>query len=73
MTARFPRMGSAKLIRILQKNGFVEKRQTGSHKIFFNPETRRMSPVPAGKKYLPIGTFKSIVKQAGIDVQELYS
>ena len=68
MTAKFPRMGSAEVMRLLREHGFVEKRQTGSHRIFFHPERRRAVPVPVGKKDLPIGTLRAILNEAGIEL-----
>ena len=67
MTAKSPRMGSREIIRLLQDHGFVEKRQTGSHRIFFHPKQRRAIPVPVGRKDMPIGTLKAILKAAEID------
>ena len=64
-------MSSGEIEHLLRKHGFEERRQTGSHKIFFHPERRKISVVPTGRKDLPIGTMKSILKQAGIDWKEL--
>lgn len=69
MIPKFPSMGSAEVIRLLLENGFQEKRQTGSHRIFFHPEKRRAIPVPMGKKDIPIGTLRSIFKSVGISVE----
>ena len=69
MTAKFPRMGSVEVIRLLKNNGFVEKRQTGSHLIFFHPIMRIAVPVPTGRKDLPIGTLRAILKSAEITVE----
>ena len=66
MIARMRRMGSEEAMRLLRKNGFVEKRQTGSHLIFFHPVSRLTVPVPVGRKDLPIGTLRSILKGAGL-------
>lgn len=66
MTAKFPSMGSKEIIRLLREHGYVEKRQTGSHLIFFHPATRKAVPVPVGRKDLPIGTLRSILKSAEI-------
>lgn len=69
MIPKFPSMGSKEVVTILREHGYVEKRQTGSHLIFFHPERRRAIPVPIGKKDLPIGTLRSIFKSAGIMVE----
>jgi predicted RNA binding protein YcfA (HicA-like mRNA interferase family) len=62
-------MGSTEIMRLLREHGFVEKRQTGSHRIFFHPEMRRTVPVPVGNKDLPIGTLRAILKEAGVELQ----
>ena len=70
MTAKFPRMGSLEVMRLLKENGFEEKRQTGSHGIFFHPGKRRAVPVPIGRKDLPIGTLRAILKSAEISLEK---
>jgi predicted RNA binding protein YcfA (HicA-like mRNA interferase family) len=59
------------LIKLLEQRGFVLKRINGSHHIFFHPESRKLTVVPVHKKDLPKGTFYSILKQAGIDKDEI--
>lgn len=66
MNPKFPSMGSKEVINLLEEQGYVEKRQTGSHRIFFHPEKKRTVPVPIGRKDLPIGTLRSILKAAQI-------
>jgi predicted RNA binding protein YcfA (HicA-like mRNA interferase family) len=67
MSSKSPRLTAKEIIKQLQDNGFVEISQSGSHKKLFNPETRRTAIVPFHQsKVLPIGTIKSIEKQAGI-------
>jgi predicted RNA binding protein YcfA (HicA-like mRNA interferase family) len=62
-------MGSAEGIKLLLEHGLEEKRQTGSHRIFFHPEKRRAVPVPTGRKDLPFGTLRAILKGADIVVE----
>jgi len=56
---------------LLEKNGFVLDRIRGSHHIYYNPETRKRAIVPLHKKSLPKGTMFEILKQAGINREEL--
>lgn len=57
-----------RLVTILEEHGYVLKRITGSHHIYFHPETKVSVPVPIhGNKDIPQGTFLTILKQAGID------
>jgi len=56
------------LITILKKNGFEFKRSKGSHHIYENQVTGKITVVPVhGNKDLPKGTYYGILKQAGLD------
>jgi predicted RNA binding protein YcfA (HicA-like mRNA interferase family) len=60
------------LIKLLERNGFVYKRSSGSHKVYFNSTTHKTAIVPVhGNKDLKKGTFLAIIKQAGIQDQDL--
>jgi len=61
-----PDYSSKELIKRLEKAGFVLHRIKGSHHIFKHPSGKR-AIVPHPKKDLPLGTFKSILKGAGLD------
>jgi len=69
-----PKLSSLKPIqveRILLKNGFLIKRQTGNHQIFYNRETDKLTVVPFHSKDIPKGTLRSIIKQSGFS-QDLF-
>lgn len=53
----------------LLKAGFVEKRQTGSHKILRHPDGRQ-TYVAMHTTDIPEGTFKKILKQANLTLDE---
>ena len=55
----------AKLLRA----GFVEKRQSGSHKILRHPDGRQ-TYVAMHSSDIPNGTFRSILKQARLSEEE---
>jgi predicted RNA binding protein YcfA (HicA-like mRNA interferase family) len=59
-------MTPKEMIRLLKKNGFIEKGQVGSHMKFFNPSTNRTVIVPMHGAGLRKGTENAIIKQAGI-------
>lgn len=60
------------LIKILELHGFLFKRSKGSHQLYFNPVTNKTVIVPVhGGKDIKKGTFLAILKQAGIDKNEL--
>jgi len=53
------------VLRVLKLIGFEEKRQTGSHRILRHPDGRQVV-VPMHPRVLPMGTFRRILKQAGL-------
>ena len=61
-----------KIIHLLEQKGYLLKRVTGSHHIFFHKESRKTVVVPVhGNKDIPKGTFISILRQAGISKDEI--
>ena len=58
------------VIKILEKNGFEIKRQSGTHIILRKNE--KTVVVPVHKAVIPIGTLKSIEKQAGLNFREIF-
>jgi predicted RNA binding protein YcfA (HicA-like mRNA interferase family) len=50
---------------VLQKQGFAFVKQRGSHAKYKNP-AGRIAIVPHPRKELPIGTTRSIIRQAGL-------
>jgi predicted RNA binding protein YcfA (HicA-like mRNA interferase family) len=59
-------MNSREVIRSLLKDGWFEVAQAGSHKQFKHETKAGRVTVPHPKRDLPVGTLKSIEKQAGI-------
>ena len=67
MSPKSPRLTAKEVIKQLKGLGFIEVKQTGSHLKLFNPLTRKTAIVPIhSSKIIPIGTLKSIEKQAGV-------
>jgi len=58
---------SSQIIKVLQRKGFIYISQRGSHVKFrkFGKPTLTVI-VPANKKEIPFGTFKSILRQANL-------
>ena len=55
------------LINLIAKSGWVEVRQSGSHKIFKHPNKKETLSIPFHKgKDIPTGTLSSILKKAGL-------
>lgn len=66
-----PSYTAKEIIRLLEKNGFVFDRASGSHNIYMLPDGSKRVIVPLHNKDLPKGTLHSILKQAGIDKKDL--
>lgn len=58
------------VVAILKKLGFVEKRQTGSHKIMHHGDKNKIIPVPIHTKDIKKGLMKSIIKEAQSSEEE---
>ncbi len=56
------------IIRILKQRGFQFVSQKGSHQKF--KKDKMVVIVPAPKKEIPMGTFKSILKQSGLKKED---
>ncbi|MBI4902214.1 MAG: type II toxin-antitoxin system HicA family toxin [Acidobacteria bacterium] len=59
-------MGSREVITALLKAGWQEVNHAGGHNQFRHPTRKGRVTVPHPKRNIPLGTLKSIEKQAGI-------
>ncbi|HTX50081.1 MAG TPA: type II toxin-antitoxin system HicA family toxin [Caulobacteraceae bacterium] len=62
-------MDSRTLIRLIEADGWVEVRQSGSHKQFKHPTRPGLVTVPSRRKDIPTGTLRSIARQAGVTLE----
>jgi predicted RNA binding protein YcfA (HicA-like mRNA interferase family) len=62
-------MKSRDVIKSLLAAGWVEVRQSGSHKQFRHPERSGTVTVPHPKSDMTIGTLKSIENQSGLKLR----
>jgi predicted RNA binding protein YcfA (HicA-like mRNA interferase family) len=62
-------MHSRDVIKRLQNDGWYEVNQVGSHKQFKHSSKKGRVTVPHPSRDIPIGTLKSIEKQAGIKLR----
>lgn len=62
---------SKKIIKILNSKGFQLDHATGSHFIFYHKELNKRVVVSHHRKDLPKGTLFIILKQAGINKEDL--
>lgn len=68
-----PQVNGARLVRALERAGFVQLRQVGSHVTLRHrddPSRRATVPVHPGKD-IPPGTLRSILRGAKLDVEEI--
>lgn len=71
MSERLPQLKPKELLRALEKLGFVLRRQTGSHAILRNPETKHIAVVPIHARDIKRGLLFGILKQANISTEDL--
>jgi predicted RNA binding protein YcfA (HicA-like mRNA interferase family) len=62
-------MDSREVIRRLERDGWYQVNQVGSHKQFKPPTKKGRATVPHPKRDIPIGTLKSIEIQTGIKLR----
>ena len=68
-----PQVSGTRLVRALERAGFVQLRQVGSHVTLrhrADPTRRATVPVHGGKP-VKLGTLRTILKGAGVTVDEL--
>jgi predicted RNA binding protein YcfA (HicA-like mRNA interferase family) len=69
---RLPVVDGRRIIKALQRGGFVLDRVVGSHHVLVHPLNPTLTvtvPVHAGRDLKP-GTIRAIVRQAGLTVDE---
>ena len=61
---KFPSLKPREVEKILLQNGFIIKRQSGSHRIFYNSKLDAIVVLPIHSRDIPTGTLRSAVKQS---------
>jgi len=69
--SNFPSLTPKELIKVLKRKGFVLKRIHGSHHYYINPVAGKITVVPMHNKDLAKGTLQAILKQAGIEKDDI--
>jgi len=67
---KLPSLTPREVIKILEKDGFMLDHSTGSHRVYYNPESKRRVVVPFHRKDLPKGTLLTILKHSGVSRDE---
>lgn len=62
-------MKSREIISVLQRDGWVQVAQKGSHVQFRHPAKKGRVTVPHPERDVPLGTLKSIEKQSGLKLR----
>ena len=71
MTPALPVVKAKACLKALQRAGFYIDHQTGSHaRLFHRTRSELRVTLPIHNKDLPPGTLKSILRQAGLSVDE---
>ncbi|MDR0853737.1 MAG: type II toxin-antitoxin system HicA family toxin [Clostridiales Family XIII bacterium] len=60
-------MKTGELLKLFRGHGIVLVKHGGNHDKYYSPITGKTFPVPRNKKEIPIGTLKSILKDAGVE------
>lgn len=58
------------ILRLKQFGFQLDRQASGSHEIWYNPDTNRYTTIPNHSGDMPEGTLRAILKQAGISVTE---
>lgn len=67
--SRMPQVTARELRRFLRRQGFEERRQSGSHLLLVHPDGRRAT-VPIHSGDLPRGTAAQVLSGAGFSVDD---
>lgn len=72
MNPRMPTLTARQMIRVVERAGFGFHHQKGSH-AYFRHVDGRWTTVPVHPGDLPRGTMRSILKDIGVDADEISS
>ena len=62
-------MNSREILSVLQRDGWIQVAQKGSHVQFKHPAKQGRVTVPHPMQDVPLGTLKSIEKQSGLKLR----
>lgn len=71
MGEKLPRVRAREIIKVLDKLGFFLSRQSGSHKIYRNPEGKRTTVLYHSGKILHPKILKRIMEDAELEIKRL--
>lgn len=68
--AHLPILKPLKLVKIVEKKGFIKIRQSGSHQVFKHPDGR-FTTIPMHRKTIGKGLLRKILKDVQISLEEI--
>lgn len=68
--SKLPTLSARECVDALQRGGFRVRRQTGSHIVMQRDNPYAVAVVPNHAKDIKPGTLRSIIRQAGLTVDE---
>ncbi len=71
MTPKLPAVTPKQLVRVVERLGFVFRRQTGSHAIYVRPSDRARAVIPMHAGELKRKTLHGILADIKLSVDEL--
>lgn len=71
MSGKLPRITASKLVKVLEKWGFVLVRQSGSHRIYKNKEGRRVTVPFHSKKEIHPKVLRNILADSDMTAEDL--
>jgi predicted RNA binding protein YcfA (HicA-like mRNA interferase family) len=70
VSRHFPVCSASEVVAVLRRHGFALAGQRGSQQKWRHPNGRQVIVAQHGRKPIPIGTLKSIIKGSGLEVDE---
>lgn len=70
MSGRLPPLTWNQVVRALERAGFIFDRQTGSHMVYYQPQTNRTVVVPRHRE-TKTGTLSEILREAELSREDL--
>ena len=68
---RLPNTTPRRIVRFFEAEGFVLDHVSGSHHIFYHPDSKKRAVIPMHAKDLPKGTLLAILRQTGYTKSDL--
>ena len=71
MSPKLPLVTARVVIKVIERKGFIFKRQRGSHKVYKHPDGRRTTVIEHGSEPLDRSVLRRIIRDADITIEDL--